>query len=123
LGIVHEAGLTGIASSKIAVAASCNIETVSRHIRDLRAAGLIEPSRKAGVSMRWGPPGTWAHHEADRGRASLEQRKRDRRKSDKLAAVSFADRPIVRLLVKAADCPPMVKPGPSSVFEVARWAA
>lgn len=123
LDVVVKAGLAGIASSKIAANASCNIKTVSHHIRALRAAGLVEPSRNAGVLMRWGPPGTWAHHEAARGKASMEKQKRSRRKADKVAAVAYAERPMMRRLVNAADCPPMVKPRPSSVFEVARWAA
>lgn len=121
------AGVSGIASSAVASMLGCGIETVSGHLRALEKAGLVERSRYTGNQVRWGPPGTWAHHEAARGRAAVNAHEKRRRAelaaTEERSAVEFGDLPMVRRLVCASSCEPLVKTGPVSVFELARWAA
>jgi DNA-binding transcriptional ArsR family regulator len=125
--VVVMAGVSGIASSAVASALSCGIETVSGHLRKLEKAGFVERSRYTGHQVRWGPPGTWAHHEAARGKAAINAQAKRRRAelaaTESAAAVDYVDLPMVRRLVCANSCRPMVKTGPASVFELARWAA
>ena len=124
-GLLDKAGVGGICIAALTRLMGLPKGTVGNYLRTMRDEGKAERSNSGGMSCTWGPPGTWAHHEAHRARSAdalaIRCARMERKRADEEAAEAFASAPVVRRIVPAGMAKPLRNLGPASVFEVADW--
>jgi hypothetical protein len=119
--VVLKSGLQGVQMADLVARLHFNETTIRKHLMRMRADGVVDRSAECGQACRWGAPGIY---EAFAERRALRAKKKrggwQRLKAaEALGAYDWASRPIVRVLVSANDAPPLGKPGPASVWDLA----
>ena len=76
LTIVLAAGLDGIAMKALHKTTGMSITSLQKHLGVLSGSGQVECSDATGQGCRWGPPGTWAHHQGNRDRNAARREAR-----------------------------------------------
>jgi hypothetical protein len=118
LAFAIAAGVAGVSISEVKAYLGRAHETCLQHLRALKAEGLLECSHNSGRTCRWGPIGTWAHHQGSRDREAQRREQRAyERKDDPLVTD-----PIVQTRVPAHLVPPLLNiPVPSVWAYAARY--
>lgn len=113
------AGFSGASMKEIRAATDLSETAAGYWLCVLRDAGAIEQSTLFGHMVRWGPPGTWAHHAAWREKMQKQRTRREDRKAGEIEHAHWAKRPFVNRLRVASECEPIKKTCPASVWEMA----
>ena len=116
LRLVLAAGVGGIRAAVLMIEVKRSAQCVGSHLVALEDAGLIERSSATGNGCKWGPPGTWAHHQGARDR---EAARRVRRRSVMSDAEYEASLHPVRVSVPSHLAEPMRQRPACSVWEFA----
>jgi predicted ArsR family transcriptional regulator len=119
--VVLASGMAGIAMSEIESRLCLSNTAIRKHLMRLRAAGVVERTHDGGQACRWGPPGIYDAFADQRARAARKPRKLSgwERLQKEQEADEWADKPAVRVIVRAADAIPLGKVGPNSVWQLA----
>ena len=121
--LVLASGMQGVKMGDLAARLSFSETTVRKHLMRMRAQGIVERTHEGGQSCRWGAPGIFALFAGERERARQSTRERNQKRRLAQAAASaaeeWAERPVLRVIVRACDAPPLRPAGPASVWGLA----
>jgi predicted ArsR family transcriptional regulator len=121
--LVLASGMNGVKMGELAARLSFSETTVRKYLMRMRADGIVERTHEGGQSCRWGSPGIYAAFAGERERARQATRERNRKRrlaqADASAAEEWAERPALRVIVRACDAPPLRPAGPASVWGLA----
>jgi hypothetical protein len=121
--VVLASGLQGVQMADMVARLHFSESTIRKYLMEMYAAGIIERTHNGGQSCRWGAPGIYDAFAERRALASRSTAKRNgwqrQKDAEAVAAYDWANRPIVRALVKASEVPPLRPAGPASVWQLA----
>lgn len=119
--VVLSSGLQGVQMADMVARLHFSESTIRKHLMWLHDAEVIERTHKGGQSCRWGAPGIYDAFAERRELRSKKPRNgwQRQKESEAVAAFDWAERPIVRTLVSAAEAQPLRPAGPASVWALA----
>lgn len=120
--LVLASGAEGIAIDDLCRRSALSENTARKYLMRLRAAGIVErvgDGGRAGEQCRWGLPGTQAAHKSAIDKERKARKRYAVRVAEQAEAETWADRLVLRVIVKANEVPPMGKPGLASVWDLA----
>lgn len=121
--LVLASGMKGVQMRDLTSRTGFSDTTIRKYLMKMRAAKIVERTHEGGQSCRWGAPGIHAAFAGERERARQATRERNllrkRTEAEASAADEWAERPVLRVIVRACDAPPLRPAGPASVWGLA----